>query len=234
MDEQNKVAAEIEEIDAMPAEEDKKVSRETSELSETPEEQQPAEEDMPKEAKEDETGENADEIDGEEPVAAEDQPVLWNAEYVLTEEEMGPFIEKSGLLPTKRKTLIQGGLAGVLCVINLISYLTGGHRVMPLILVLVCAALCGMVLFMPRYMRSQLLGALRAAANGDTPTRLAGNRDGITFGAGEDSLYYPYEKITVTQNETFVSLALSDGQMVCVPKRALSDEAWEELCTHAK
>ena len=196
MDEQDKLTAEIEEIDEIPAETDENVSRET------------------------------------ENVVSEELSPKWSAEYVLTEEEMAAFIDASGVVTGKRKTTIQAGLAAVLCVINAISYATGGRK-MALFLAIVCGVLCGAVLIVPMRLRKQMLEGLKAAATEENPTRLSCDGASLSFGAGEDTLSYAYDTVTVRRFNDFVTLLLSDGQMVCVPMRAVSDEAWEDLCAHA-
>lgn len=201
MDEKNKVAAEIEEIDEIPAETDENVSRETK------------------------TAENSEESAKPE--------ALWSGEYVLTEDEMRAFVDNSGLVASKRKITVQATLAAVLCVINAISYATGDKK-MALFLAIVCAALCGAVIIVPIMTRKHLLGDMKAAADQEHPTRISGDGTSLFFGAGEDVLSYPYDKAKITVYGDVAVVALADGQMVCVPRRALNDAGWDELCAHAE
>lgn len=201
MDEQNKMPAEIEEIDEISAETDENVSRETK------------------------NAENAEESAKPE--------ALWSGEYVLTEDEMQTFVDNSGLVASKRKTAVQGTLAAVLCVINAISYATGDKK-MALFLAIVCAALCGAVIIVPIMTRKHLLGDMKAAADQEHPTRISGDGTSLFFGAGEDLLSYTYDKAKITVCEDVAVVALADGQMVCVPRRALNDAGWDELCAHAE
>ena len=157
---------------------------------------------------------------------------VWAAEYVLNEAEMRRFIDCSGVVTDKKKTLVQGGLAAVLCVVNAVSYATGGRK-MPLFLAIVCAVLCGMVFVTPWYARRNLLKELKTAAEQGRPTRLSGNGTQLTFGAGEDSLSYDCETVTVKPFGDIVTVALPDGQMVCVPERAVSADGWDALCALA-
>lgn len=201
MDEKNKVAAEIEEIDEIPAETDENVSRETK------------------------NAENSEESAKPE--------ALWSGEYVLTEDEMRAFVDNSGLVASKRKITVQATLAAVLCVINAISYATGDKK-MALFLAIVCAALCGAVIIVPIMTRKHLLGDMKAAADQEHPTRISGDGTSLFFGAGEDVLSYPYDKAKITVYGDVAVVALADGQMVCVPRRALNDAGWDELCAHAE
>ena len=201
MDEKNKVAAEIEEIDEIPAETDENVSRETK------------------------TAENSEESAKPE--------ALWSGEYVLTEDEMRAFVDNSGLVASKRKITVQATLAAVLCVINAISYATGDKK-MALFLAIVCAALCGAVIIVPIMTRKHLLGDMKVAADQEHPTRISGDGTSLFFGAGEDVLSYPYDKAKITVYGDVAVVALADGQMVCVPRRALNDAGWDELCAHAE
>lgn len=201
MDEQNKMPAEIEEIDEISAETDENVSRETK------------------------NAENSEESAKPE--------VLWSGEYVLTEDEMQTFVDNSGLVASKRKTAVQATLAAVLCVINAISYATGDKK-MALFLAIVCAALCGAVIIVPIMTRKHLLGDMKAAADQEHPTRISGDGRSLFFGAGEDVLSYPYDKAKITVCGDVAVVALADGQMVCVPRRALNDAGWDDLCTHAE
>ena len=201
MDEQNKMPAEIEEIDEISAETDENVSRETK------------------------NAENSEESAKPE--------VLWSGEYVLTEDEMQTFVDNSGLVASKRKTAVQATLAAVLCVINAISYATGDKK-MALFLAIVCAALCGAVIIVPIMTRKHLLGDMKAAADQEHPTRISGDGRSLFFGAGEDVLSYPYDKAKITVCGDVAVVALADGQMVCVPRRALNDAGWDDLCAHAE
>lgn len=182
-------------------------------------------EDVSRETKETEMIENPEEITDKE-------NYLWSETYVLTDSEILAFVDKSGLVESKKKTYIQAGLAAVLCLVNLYSY-TQNHRTIALILVLICAALCGAVLIVPYRMRKQIIGELTAAADEEKPTRLSSDGKTLYFGAGEDTISYSYEKITATNCGDFITLLLDGVQMICVPKSAVSDTAWEELCAHA-
>ena len=155
----------------------------------------------------------------------------WSCEYVLTEEEMRTFAECSGVVTSKRKTRIQGGFAAALCVLNAITYATGGRK-LALFLAIACAALCGAVFAVPFFGRRNLVNQMKAAADKGITTRVAGDGVSLHFGAGEDVLSYPYDQAKITVFETIATVLLSDGQMVCVPRRALPDEGFNELCAH--
>lgn len=191
------------------------VSRETSSEEETVEEETVAEEITAQ----------------EEPAAEEKQPVLWSAEYVLTEEEMRAFIDNSGVVSSKTKTFVQAGLAAALCVINILSYSNGKNK-MALFLAIVCAALCGAVLIVPYMTKKHMLEGLQAAATDGNPTRLASDGANLMFGAGEDILTHAYDTVKIKVYDTIATLLLADGQMVCVPQRAVSEDGWAELCAH--
>lgn len=204
MDEQNKMPAEIEEIEEISAETDENVSRETKIA---------------------ENSENSEESAKPE--------ALWSGEYVLTEDEMQTFVDNSGLVASKRKITVQAMLAAVLCVINAVSYATGDKK-MALFLAIVCAALCGAVIIVPIMTRKHLLGDMKAAADQEHPTRISGDGRSLFFGAGEDVLSYSYDKAKITVCDDVAVVALADGQMVCVPHRALNGAGWDELCAHAE
>ena len=201
MDEQNKMPAEIEKIDEIPAETDENVSRETK------------------------TAENVENSEKTE------NSVLWTAEYVLNEAEMTRFVDCSGVITGKKKMLVQGVLAAVLCVVNIVSYATGGRK-MPLFLAIVCAVLCGMVFVTPWYARRNLLKELKTAAEQGRPTRLSGSATALSFGAGEELLSYDFDQVAVKRYGDIVTLTLPDKQMVCVPERAVPADGWEALCAH--
>ncbi len=167
----------------------------------------------------------------EEPENEGDKPILWSTEYRLTKEEQEAFADNSGLFSGKKKTIMQGGLAALLCVINGVSYATGGNK-MTLFLCILCAVLCGAIFIVPMVTRKNMLATLNEAAEKGEPTRLKSTGDTLIFGAQGEEVSYGYEKTTVRTFEKIATLLLSDGQMVCVPRRTLTDEAWAELCAH--
>ncbi len=176
-------------------------------------------------SRETETAENVENSEKTEKSA------LWTAEYVLNEAEMTRFVDCSGVITGKKKTLVQGVLAALLCVVNIISYATGGRK-MPLFLAIVCAVLCGMVFVTPWYARRNLLKELKIAAEQGRPTRLSGSETALSFGAGEDLLSYEFDQVAVKRYGDLITLALPDKQMVCVPERAVPADGWEALCAH--
>lgn len=208
------------------AEETKLISEEMEESAETAEEAvEEAVDDIAEETAEDvsrETNE-AEEAEGEK---------LWSAKYVLNDKEIENFVNDSGLVESKKKTYIQAGLAALLCLVNLYSY-TQNHRPIALILVLICAALCGAILIVPLRMRKQLTDELKAASDEEKPTRLASDGEKLYFGAGEDTVWYAYKDVKIQKHDSFLTLLLGNVQMICVPERAVPEEAWEELCSHA-
>ena len=211
MDEQNKVAAEIEEIDTIPAEEDENVSRETDG------EEAPVTE---------ETGESAQEAP---------KTAGWTAEYRLTEEEMCQFVDCSGLISSKRRTIIESFLAAVLAIVNGVNYATADpdeRKTITLFLCVLCAVLCGAVVATRYFSRRSLLKTLKESAENGAPTWISGDGTSLRFGAEGDVVAYDYDRATVSIYDDLAVILLSDGQMVCVPHRALSDEAWDELCAH--
>ncbi len=185
--------------------------------------------DVSRETKE---AEKSEEEEAETEKKSEKEEILWSAKYVLNDSEIAQFVEESDLVESKKKTYIQAALAAILCLVNVYSY-AKNHRAIALILVLICAALCGAILIVPLRMRKQLTNELKAAANEDNPTRLESNGKKLTFGAGEDTVTYSYKDIKVEKHEAFVTLLLGGVQMICVPERAVSEEAWKELCSHA-
>lgn len=156
--------------------------------------------------------------------------ILWSAEYRLTKEEQEAFAEHTGLFSTKTRTIAQGGLAAVLCVVNGISYATGGSK-MALFLCIVCAVLCGACFVVPAITRKNVLASLKESAESGDPTRVQYDGEALIFGAQGEELRYACDKMTVRVYDDIATLLMSDGQMVCLPKRAVSDEAWEEICS---
>ena len=198
-----------EETDEKAAEDDENVSRETKKAK--------------KSKKSKETAKKAED--------AEEEARLWSAEYVLKDDEIEAFVDKSGLVESKKKTYIQAGLAALLFFVNLYSFIRY-HRGIALVLALICAALCGALLIVPVWMRKQLISELKASASEEKPTRISGDGEALYFGAGEDTVSYTYDKVVVKSCDSFLTLLLDNTQMICVPKSAVPDEAWEELCSH--
>lgn len=211
------------------------------ELVEVTEETAISEEDVSRETTQEPTEQETAAVteNGEEAPAEPEQteekeetlPVAWSAEYVLTEEEMRAFIENSGVVSSKTKSLVQAGLAAALCVINILSYSNGKNK-MALFLAIVCAALCGAVLIVPYMTKKHMLEGLQAAASDGNPTRLSSDGKHLMFGAGEDTLSHAYDTVKIQVHDTIATLLLEDGQMVCVPQRAVSEAAWDEICAH--
>ena len=211
MDEQNKLAAEAEEFDEVPAETDENVSRETVDA------EAPATE---------EAGETA---------KTTSQPAGWTAEYRLNEDEMRQFADCSGLISSKRRMIIESVLAAVLAIINGVNYATSDpekRSKMTLFLCILCAILCGAVIATRFFTRRSLLKTLKENAENGAPTQISGDGTSLRFSAEGDVLSYDYDRTTISIYDEIAVILLADGQMVCAPRRALSDEAWDELCAH--